>query len=483
VSAPDPGRVTDPEPPPDPAPAPDPEPEAEAEPDLSGLPSDFAWGVATAALQIEGDAEHRGTSIWDRFCDEPGRIAGGSRPDVACDHVHRYEQDIALMRELGLDAYRFSISWPRVQPRGRGPMAPAGLAFYDRLIDVLLAEGLQPWVTLYHWDLPAELEDDGGWCERDVVDAFVDYASAVHAAFGDRVRTWATLDEPWCSAWLGYGSGEHAPGVRDHARATRAAHHLLLAHGRAVSALRAQAPADHRLGIVLNVSGIRTDPSVPGPLAPYVDDIALRMDGLQNRWFLDALLSGGYPQDCVDVLAGHLDGLIAESDLDEIGQPLDFLGVAYDRDVRIVPSQPPYTDDVGAYPGTGTVRLALPDEGAGNGPMTPDGLREILLRIAVEYPQAPPLVVAANGSAWPDDVREDPERLRYLVRHVDAVAQAVREGADVRGYFVWSLLDGFAWEWGTGRRPGLVRVDPKTLARSPRASFDRYRSIISTVRS
>jgi beta-glucosidase len=461
-------------------------------PDLTGLPPGFVWGAATASFQIEGDAENRGPSIWDRMCDEPGRIADGSNGTVACDHVHRYEQDVALMRELGVDAYRFSISWPRVQPGGRGPISAQGLGFYDRLVDTLLAAGIEPWITQYHWDLPAELQDAGGWAQRDVVDRFTDYAVTVHAAFGDRVRHWATLNEPWCSAWLGYGNGVHAPGITDHAQAARAAHHLLLAHGRAITAMRAQAPSDHQLGIVLNVFPIRPDDAVEGQHRGPLEEIAWRMDGIQNRWWLDALFTGGYPPDTLDLLAPYLDGVIGGDDLLEISQPLDFLGINYYHDALIVPADPPTSDAAGAYPGAGAARPAdaAPDATSMGWPITPDGLRRMLLRIGAQYPSAPPLVITENGSAWHDDPEAltvegpvpDPRRVDYLLRHLDSMVQAVREGADVRGYFAWSLLDNFEWAEGYAQRFGIIRVDYETLQRRPRTSYTTYRDVIAAGR-
>jgi beta-glucosidase len=460
--------------------------------DLSGLPVDFVWGAATAAFQIEGDAEHRGDSIWDAMCREPGRISDGSDGRVACDHVHRTAQDIELLRDLGVGAYRFSVSWPRVLPGGRGPAAAPGLAFYDRLVDDLLAAGIAPWLTLYHWDLPVELQAAGGWAGRDVVEAFVDYATTVHAALGDRVARWTTLNEPWCSAWLGYGSGRHAPGVADHAQAARAAHHLLLAHGAAVAAMRSQAPADHAFGVVLNLTNVRAS----GGADPRA---VRRVDGVHNRWWLDALFAGGYPDDVLELLAPALDGVVADGDLAVIGQPLDFLGVNYYSDLVLEPADPPGPDDAGEHPGAGSVTVADPGEhGTAMGwPVTPHGLTELLARIPREYPATPPLVVTENGSAYDDDpaalaaaaaaaaaggsgVIEDPARVGYLLAHLDALAVAVRAGVDVRGYFAWSLMDNFEWAFGYSKRFGLVRVDYDTLDRRPRRSYQAYRLAVSS---
>jgi beta-glucosidase len=461
--------------------------------DLSGLQAGFMWGAATAAFQIEGGAADRGRSIWDRFCEEPGRIADASDGLVACDHVNRYRQDVALLKELGVDAYRFSISWPRVQPTGRGPLAAKGLAFYDRLVDELLEAGIHPWVTLYHWDLPEELQNvGGGWASRGVVDAFADYAVAVHAALGDRVRFWATLNEPWCSAWLGHGSGVHAPGLRNHARAARAAHHLLLAHGRAIAGMRAQAPADHRLGIVLGLAPVGVDPRLAPDVAARLDRAVRRVDAIHNRWWLDALFAGRYPDDAYDLLEPHLESVVSAEDLAEIGEPIDFLGVNYDDDTLLAPADPPRRDDEGEYPGIAEARLADPLPGATSmgSPITPEGLRRILVRITQEYPSAPPLVVTENGSAWVDPPEAlavdgpvpDPGRVAYLRAHLHALTQAVAEGADVRGYFAWSLMDNFEWAWGYTQRFGLLRVDYATLKRRPRTSFTAYRDLLASAR-
>lgn len=452
-------------------------------------PSGFLWGVATSAFQIEGDSEHRGTSIWDALCEQPGRVADGSDAAVACDHVARYAEDVDLLRGLGVGAYRFSVAWSRVLPDGTGTLSTDGLGFYDRLVDSLLEAGIEPWVTLYHWDLPLPLHEAGGWPERDVADRFTDYAVAVHAALGDRVRAWSTMNEPWCSAWLGYGSGVHAPGERDRASAARAAHHLLLAHGRAVTAMRAQAPADHQFGLALNLFGVHPAPGVDLAAAPHVADAARLMDGLQNRWWLGALIGDGYPEDVVALLAADLDGAVREGDLDEIAAPLDFLGVNYYRDELLEPDDDPSAEGDGSYPGASGVRSApAGPDGMSNGwAVTPGGLRDLLVRIGEEYPDAPPLFVTENGAAYDDTdealtgdgVVEDPLRVAYLRSHVEAVGRAVADGADVRGYFVWSLLDNFEWAEGYTQRFGLVRIDPENQDRRPRRSFEVYREIIA----
>ena len=459
--------------------------------DLTGLPPGFTWGAATASFQIEGDAEHRGDSIWDAFCREPGRILDGSDGRVACDHVHRVEEDVALLRGLGVGAYRFSIAWPRVQPRGSGALDRAGLAFYDRLVDRLLEAGIDPWVTLYHWDLPLPLHEAGGWPARDTADRYTEYATAVHAALADRVRHWATFNEPWCSAWLGYGSGIHAPGVADHAQAARAAHHLLLAHGRAVTAMRAQAPADHRLGIVLNLVPFRPAPYLSDTARDQVLASARRMDGTQNRWWLDALFEGRYPQDTLELLAPALDGVLQPGDAEEIAAPMDFLGVNYYHDHVLVPAEQPLPPGAGPHPGAGDVVWAPPGERAmSNGwPVTPGGLRDVLARVVTDHPGAPPLVVTENGAAYADapgpdgaPSLDDVRRVSYLLDHVQVLAAAAREGIDVRGYFAWSLMDNFEWAEGYTQRFGLIRVDFDTLARTPRRSYDVYRRVIEAAR-
>ncbi len=475
--------------------------------DLSGISVPFVWGAATAAFQIEGAADRRGRSIWDTFCAEPGRIKDGSNGDVACAHVDHYLEDVSLLRDLGVDAYRFSIGWPRVQPDGRGALAGVGLDFYDRLIDELLGAGIEPWVTLYHWDLPQALQSAGGWPVRATAEAFADYAVSVHAALGDRVRSWMTLNEPWCSAWLGYAAGVHAPGLRDVGAAARASHHLLLGHALALAGMRAQAPADHSFGIVLNPGTYRAADGLTPEDAAAVAGAARALDGVHTRWWLDALLLGRYPEDTLDLLAHHLRGVIADGDLGLISQPLDFLGVNYYNDQLLVPAgsddlaapvpRLPATEGVGAvHGGPGSTSMGWP--------VTPDGLRTLLLRISEDYPPVP-LVITENGSAWHDshsalqeredsedseddseddcDPIPDPARVEYLSAHLSAAAAAVRAGVDLRGYFAWSLMDNFEWAEGYAQRFGLVRVDYDTQRRRIRQSYQVYRDLIAAQRS
>jgi beta-glucosidase len=440
------------------------------------FPSGFLWGTATASYQIEGGVHEggRGESIWDRFAHTPGRVLNGDTGDVACDHYHRYRDDVALMRDLGVNAYRFSLAWPRLQPDGAGRLAAGGLAFYDRLIDELLAAGIRPWVTLYHWDLPQAIEDRGGWPERDTAARFAEFAVAVHERLADRVEDWTTLNEPWCSAFLGYASGHHAPGRTEPAAAVRAAHHLLLAHGDAVAAMRAARPEQH-FGITLNLYPVDAASD-----RPEDHDAARRVDGVCNRLFLDPVLRGSYPADVLadlEPIAGN--GFIAGGDDGIIGVPLDFLGVNY-YSRHVVRSartdEPGVTKDgarhepawVGATDvekiDTGRPKTAMGWE------IDATGLQEIVTRLARDY-SAPPLYITENGAAFPDEVMTDGHirdvgRVRYLDAHVRAAKRAIDDGIDLRGYFVWSLMDNFEWAWGYDRRFGLIHVDFVTQVRT-----------------
>ncbi|WP_412543456.1 beta-glucosidase [Longispora sp. K20-0274] len=452
-----------------------------------GLPADFVLGAATAAYQIEGAVavDGRGPSIWDTFSHTPGRILGGDTGDTAIEHHARYPADVAVMAALGLDAYRFSVSWSRVQPDGRGAVNQAGLDFYSRLVDTLLDNGIEPWLTLYHWDLPQALEDAGGWPARDTAHRFADYAELVHAALGDRVRKWTTLNEPWCSAFLGYGSGVHAPGRRDGADAVRAAHHLMLGHG-----LAARRLPGAEVGITLNLYAT-------SPAGPADGDAVRRIDGLQNRFFLDPVLLGGYPADVVADLAGVTDfGHVRDGDLATIAAPLDFLGVNYYTRNVVGTGGPGDGDghgapglDVGSpWPGSEHVRFVrrgLPTTAMGWEIDAP-GLVEVLHRVHTEYP-ALPLYVTENGAAFHDEVGpdggvHDPERVAYLDAHLRACAEAVAKGVPLRGYFAWSLFDNFEWSWGYARRFGLVHVDYASQRRTVKDSGRWYRDLIAARR-
>jgi beta-glucosidase len=440
--------------------------------DTSSFPPDFRWGAATAAYQIEGAArvDGRGESVWDRFAATPGKVRNGDSGEIACDFYHRYRDDVALMRQLGLDAFRFSVAWPRVFPGGRGRVNEEGLDFYDRLVDELLANGITPFATLFHWDTPQALEEAGGWPERETAEAFVAYAEAVAARLGDRVRHWVTHNEPWVCAWIGHAWGEHAPGRTSETDAVAAAHHLLLSHGWAVSAIRREAP-DAQVGITLNLAH-----AYPASHSPEDEAAAWRVDGEGNRWFLDPIFRGAYPSDLLErnEIAGPF---VRDGDLEAMSAPLDFLGVNnYFRFVVSAGAEGPQLvrDPEALHTDMGWE-------------VYPDGLHALLTRVAHEY--APTAIyVTENGAAF-GDVRghdgrvHDPERKAYLESHIDAVARALAGGAPVKGYFVWSLLDNFEWAHGYSKRFGIVYVDYPTLERVPKDSFYWYRDFIASGRN
>jgi len=437
---------------------------------LSVLGPDFVWGVATAAYQVEGAVaeDGRSPSIWDTFCRVPGAIDNGDTGDVACDHYHRWPEDTRLMRELGVGAYRFSIAWPRVLPDGTGAVNPAGLAFYDRLVDALLEAGIRPFATVYHWDLPQALQDRGGWPARDTAHALGEYAGVLGAALGDRVQDWFTVNEPLCSAWIGHLEGRMAPGEQDIARAVPAAHHLLLGHGLAVQALRAAAPGA-RVGAVVNLSPCEPASADPADLAA-----ARRADGHTNRWWLDPLHGRGYPADMVEVYG--VEPPVRDGDLATIATPTDHLGLNYyfRQVVTDDPAgPPPYARMV---PVPDAVRTDMDWE------VHPDGLEQLLTRLAGDY-GVPRVFVTENGSAWPDEVVDgtvaDLARADFLEAHVAAATRAVGQGVPLAGYFVWSLLDNFEWSYGYAKRFGLVHVDYDTQARTVKDSGRRYAKLIS----
>src|SRR3954471_8639632 len=411
---------------------------------IAGLPPTFQWGVATSAYQIEGAAfeDGRTASIWDTFCRKPGAVHDGDHGDVACDHYHRMPQDVALIKSLGVDAYRFSVAWPRVQPGGRGPANPAGLAFYDRLVDELLANEIDPWVTLYHWDLPQELEDAGGWPVRDTAYRFADYAALVFEKLQDRVATFTTLNEPWCSAWLGYQAGVHAPGRRNFDDAIAAVHHLLLGHGLAMQRMRAIQTRPHTYGITLNMG-------TADPVSDPVEDreAARRADGMGLRIYLDPLRHGRYPEDIVAELATPFP--VHDGDLEIISTPFEVLGVNFYFGQDFAGTdESGNTHDAAGEP---VVRAVLPDapRTAMNWPITPDRFTRLLVRLHHDYPGLP-MVITENGSAFDDNPDTsgfvaDDARTAYLASHLAAVADARAAGADVRGYFAWSLMDNFEW--------------------------------------
>jgi beta-glucosidase len=445
----------------------------------------FELGVATAAYQIEGAVhkDGRGASIWDTFSHTPGRTAGGDTGDVACDHYHRFAEDIALMSELGVDSYRFSVAWPRIQPDGRGAVNPAGLAFYDRLVDSLLEQGIAPAATLYHWDLPQALEDGGGWRNRDTAARFAEYAALVHAHLGDRVKRWITLNEPWCSSFLGYASGRHAPGEQEGEGALAAAHHLLLGHGLAVAAMRADARPGEQIGITLNLQSVSAATN-------SAQDVAASQRALMNAnlLFTDPVLKGRYPALARQSYAALTDfGFLHEGDLATIGTPLDFLGVNYYFPSRVQAA--PYAQDDPALRTADDLGVAevISTDGeltAMGWPVEAAGLTRLLKWLRDTYPGLPPIYITENGRACNDvatsDGRvDDPDRVRYLDSHLRAVGDAMDAGVDVRGYYCWSLMDNFEWAEGYSKRFGLVHVDYTTQKRTPKTSFSWYRSLIA----
>jgi beta-glucosidase len=451
---------------------------------IESLPADFRWGVATSAYQIEGACAEDGRtpSIWDTYCRTPGMVAGGETGDVACDHYHRMPQDVALISSLGVDTYRFSVAWPRVQPGGRGPVNERGLGFYDRLVDELLGAGVDPWVTLYHWDLPQELEDAGGWPVRDTAYRFADYAMLVFDALADRVRTWTTLNEPWCSAMLGYHEGRQAPGRQSLPDAMHAVHHLLLGHGLAARRMRAAARTPVELGITLNLAT-----STPATDSLADREATRRADGLSARVYLDPLLRGRYPADVVDDLSARgIELPVADGDLAIIAEPIDVLGVNYytSHVVSGVDADGRTADDEG-NPVSSTVPMGRPVTAMG-WEIVPEGFTELLVRLSRDYPGTP-MVITENGAAFDDTADEsgfvaDADRIAYLSSHIAAVAAARERGADVRGYFAWSLMDNFEWSYGYAKRFGIVHVDYTTQARTPKQSALWYRDTIRRVR-
>ncbi|MBN1884336.1 MAG: beta-glucosidase [Candidatus Krumholzibacteriota bacterium] len=442
---------------------------------LLQFPDGFLWGVATSSHQIEGAfaEDGRGESIWDRFEATPGMIEDDSNAAVACDHYHRWREDVDLMASLDLGAYRFSVAWPRVLPAGTGAVNETGLDFYDALVDALLERGIVPFVTLYHWDLPLALQDRGGWGARETVDAFVEYADVVTARLGDRVRHWITHNEPWCIAVLGHEEGEHAPGHRDPAETLRVAHHVLLSHGRALEPIRRNSPGAEA-GIVLNLV-----PACPATGAAADAEAARRFDGALNRWYLDPIFRGAYPADAVEDRArrGHLAGeelpFVQPGDLQTIASRMDFLGLNYYTRIVVAAGED----------GEPVPRPAAPKEAlTGMGwEVFPRGLYETLLRLAREY-RPPGIYITESGAAFDDPAPvggrvRDPRRVEYLRAHLAAAHRAIADGVPLEGYFAWSLLDNFEWAHGYTKRFGLVRVEYESQQRIPKDSAGFYRAV------
>ncbi|WNG27041.1 beta-glucosidase [Cystobacter fuscus] len=447
---------------------------------LISFPKDFLWGTATSSYQIEGAAleDGRGESIWDRFSKTPGKVGDGTNGDVACDHYHRYREDIALMKSLGMQAYRFSVAWPRILPTGRGKVNQKGLDFYNRLVDGLLEAGITPFVTLYHWDLPQTLQDQGGWPRRSTAEAFVEYTEVVARALGDRVKNWITHNEPWCISLLSHEKGLHAPGLKDFRQALAASHHVLLSHGWAVPVIRA-ASSGAQVGITLNLSPAE-------PASPSAADYAAfrHHDGYFNRWFLDPLYGRHYPADMIAdyVKAGHLPSegftVVQPGDLEAIAVDTDFLGVNYYNRAVLRSDKVPEEKN---HPRT--VHLAPESEWTEMGwEVHPDSLRKLLTRLHVDYGPRK-LYVTENGASFstpPDDKGRVPDekRLNFLRDHFLAARKAMDAGAPLAGYFVWSFMDNFEWDRGYLQRFGIVWVDYKTQQRIPKDSALWYRDVI-----
>ncbi|GAA5210861.1 glycoside hydrolase family 1 protein [Microbacterium kyungheense] len=467
------------------------------------FPSDFLFGAATAAFQIEGAAHEDGRrdSIWDAFCRVPGAVINADNGDVACDHYHRYRDDVALMKDLGLQTYRFSTSWSRVRPDG-GAVNAQGVDFYKRLVDELLGADILPWLTLYHWDLPQALQEQGGWTNRDTADRFTEYALTMHDALGDRVNVWTTLNEPWCSSFLSYTAGLHAPGHYSVEEGVLAAHHLMLGHGQAVRELRSR-DASLNLGITLNLTVAEpVDAADPADV-----DAARRIDGQFNRWFLDPIFRGQYPADIVEDIrevdaaaVAAWESAVRPGDLEVISTPIDTLGVNYYHGEYVgghEPENPPIggdapTDRPGRSPYPSHEGIFWHERGLPRTPMQwevqPEGLTELLQRVWGEYAQAAgtALYVTENGAAYDDELVvdggekrvHDADRVEFLRGHLGAILDAADAGVDVRGYFYWSLLDNFEWAWGYEKRFGIVRVDYDTQERTPKDSALEYSRII-----
>jgi beta-glucosidase len=437
------------------------------------FPKDFVWGVATSSFQIEGAAwsDGKGESIWDRFCRQPGAIADGSNGDVACDHYNRLDSDLDLVAGLGVDAYRFSMSWPRVQPDGKGAYSPKGLDFYERLVDGLLARGIKPYLTLNHWDLPQALQDNGGWAARDTVFRFVDHARTIAARLGDRIANMTTHNEPWVMAVLGHEAGIFAPGMRERGTAMQVAHHLLLSHGLTLQALRADG-CKAKLGIVLNLSPI-------GPATQSPEDVAAAWleDGKSVRWYMDPLFNAKYPDDVWHHLGSDAPTVQAD-DMAAIATPMDFLGVNY------------YTRGVVSASGAWSAQSGgkrLTDMGW---EIVPEGLTELLLRLNRDW-QLPALYIKENGAAFQDELVQnsgqsrvhDQERIDYISSHIAAVGDALQQGVPMAGYMVWSLMDNFEWASGYAKRFGIVHVDYPSLQRTPKDSYLWYRDFLQLQRT
>jgi beta-glucosidase len=443
----------------------------------TAFPQGFLWGAATAAYQVEGavHTDGRGESIWDRFCRKPGAIAHGDTGDIACDHYNRWREDVENMRVLGLSAYRFSVAWPRIFPLGHGRVEQRGLAFYESLVDALLAAGIEPAVTLYHWDLPQALQDKGGWTNRDTASWFADYAECMFNHLGDRVKTWMTFNEPQVSAFLGYAQGVHAPGLKDYGAAVQASHILLRAHSLGVQAYRQVSPAANRIGITLDLH----------PVHPFTDgmsdiEAARFADGVINRWYLDPVLTGAYPADVMSLYQRHnVAPHVMTDDLALLAQHrADFIGVNYYSPRRV------YASDGGGILGYEDGKLKDCRRTAMGWEISAPDLHDLLLRIHEDY-AGPILMITENGAAFDDTavahgIVQDDDRIEYVADHLREARRAIGHGVRLEGYFLWTLLDNFEWAMGYGKRFGITHVDFGTLGRTWKKSARWYQSVIGS---
>ena len=447
------------------------------------FPKNFIWGAATASFQIEGAGKEdgKGQSIWDTFCATPGKVANGDDGMVACDHYHRYPEDIQIMKDMGIDSYRFSIAWPRLFPNGDSVREQRGFDFYDKLIDELLANGITPLPTMFHWDLPQTLQDEDGWANRDTVNRFVDYGTSLIEAYGDRINKWVTLNEPWCFTWLGYMSGVHAPGVKNFDHAVAAAHHTVIAHSQVIEAAKAIRP-DLLMGQALNMTNYR----VMNPEDADVVQLASFQDSHINRWWLDAEHYGHYPQDLVDYFGERLSRVTLPGDEYKLRANSDFLGINYYSDSFL--SSPRAADkaamDGGPHPFPQRASGAVPEPTTDMGwPLTPAGIKDLLVRIKKDWPMIQSIAITENGAAYDYPVENgevnDYKRVDYILTHLQACAEAIEEGVPLDAYYIWSLLDNFEWAEGYQKRFGIVHVDFATLERIPKLSAKVYKDVIA----
>jgi beta-glucosidase len=433
----------------------------------AAFPRDFTWGVATSAYQIEGawNEDGKGESIWDRFSHTPGKVMNGDTGDTACDHYHRYAEDVALMKKLGVKAYRFSVSWPRVLPKGKGAVNNAGLDFYKRLVNKLLQAEIEPWICLHHWDLPQAIQNEGGWTNPDSIQYYADYAELLAHELGDNIKRWIIFNEPRCIAWLGYLTGIHAPGRKDVQLAVKVSHHLMLAQGKTIQTLRDSDRSFH-VGTVVDLNAVH-------PISDSQKDreAAHKHDQFWNRWFVDPLFKGGYPP-----LAEEIGLKPTEDDMNLIKQPVDFLGVNYyTRTIISYDNSVPLTRAKGVQKKTPATEMGWE--------IYPNGMYEVLMRFRTEYGN-PLLYVTENGVAFEDNVTgngevQDDDRIAYLRDHMTSAYQALREGVNLKGYFIWTLMDNFEWAEGYSKYFGLVHTDRQSLKRTPKKSFHWYKNVIA----